>query len=195
MPVMFESFLGLLVAGLIKPDVKRDQEGFTEFVRSPLNQKLSQLAEKCRGFEQPLDQNNPAFGRFWSVVNKRNDIIHGNVDPVRDALEIVYFDGKRPLYKSGGDRIRQHWLRLLDQYKPAEVIADYLATHEFIIEIINHLQPAFRRSLSLVMEDTQPGWDNRRKILGRLFPGHVATTVFEGSRYDWQLRADEGSRS
>jgi len=143
MPVMFESFVGLIVAGLIKPEVKQDQEAFTEFVRSPLNQKLTQLADKCRGFQRPLEQNNPAFGRFWSVVNKRNDIMHGNVDPVRDALEIVYFDGKRPLFKSGGDRIRQHWLRLLDQYKPAEVIADYLATHEFIIEILITFNPHF----------------------------------------------------
>jgi hypothetical protein len=193
-PVMFESFIGLIVAGLIKPEVRQDQEAFTAFVRSPLNQKLIHLADNCKGFARPLTQNNPAFGRYWSVVNKRNDILHGNVDPVRDALEVVYFHGKRPLFKSGGDRIRQHWLRLLDQYKPREVIQDYIAAHEFIIEILNHLTPAFRRTLGLIMEDTHPGWDNRRKILGRLFPGHLATTVFEGMRYDWQLRGDRNPR-
>jgi hypothetical protein len=189
-PVMFESFIGLIVAGLIKPEFKQDQVAFTAFVRSPLNDKLIQLANHCKGFARPLAQNNPAFGRYWSVVNKRNDILHGNVDPVRNALEVVYFHGKRPLFKSGGDRFRQHWLRLLDQYKPREVIDDYIAAHEFIIEILNHLTPAFRRTIGMVMEDTQPGWDNRRKILGRLFPGHLATTVFEGLRYDWQLRDD-----
>lgn len=189
-PVMFESFVGLIVAGFIRPEVKRDQEAFTAFVRSPLNQKLTEMADKCRGFERPIEQNNPAFGRYWSVVNKRNDILHGNVDPVRDVLEVVYFHGKRPLYKSGGDRIRQHWMRLLDQYKPHEVADDYLAMHAFIIEILNHLTPAYRQSIQLMMEDTQPGWDNRRKIFGRLFPNFVATTVFEGFRYDWQLRID-----
>jgi hypothetical protein len=28
-----------------------------------------------------------------------------------------------------------------------------------------------------------------RTIRSRYFPGHIATTVFEGVRYDWQLRA------
>jgi hypothetical protein len=189
-PVMFESFVGLIVAGLIRPELKRDQEAFTAFVRSPLNQKLTEMADRCRGFERPIEQTNPVFGRYWSVVNKRNDILHGNVDPVRDALEVVYFHGKRPLYRSGGDRIRQHWVRLLDQYKPREVADDYLAMHAFIIEILNHLTPAYRHSIQLIMEDTQPGWDNRRKIFGRLFPNFVATTFFEGLRYDWQLRID-----
>jgi hypothetical protein len=190
MPVMFESFIGLIVAGLIRPEVKRNQEAFEAFVRSPLNQKLTNMAEMCRGFERPIEQDNPAFGRYWSVVNKRNDILHGNVDPVRDALEVVYFHGKRPLYKSGGDRIRQHWARLIDQYKPREVTDDYIATHAFIIEILNHLTPATRESVRAVLEDTQPGWDNKRKILGRLFPSYVATTAFPGFRYDWQLRVE-----
>jgi hypothetical protein len=190
MPVMFESFIGLIVAGFIRTEVKRDHETFSAFVRSPLNQKLIELAGKCVGFARPIEQNNPAFGRYWTVVNKRNVILHGNVDPVRNALEVVYFHGKRPLFKSGGDRIRQHWLRLMDQYRPHEVVDDYLAMHALIIEILNHLQPAYRHSLQLLMEDTQPGWDNKRKILGRLFPNHVATTYFEGLTYDWQLKAD-----
>lgn len=189
MPVMFESFIGLIIAGFIRPDVKRDKAAFSAFVRSPLNQKVTELAEKCIGFERPMEQKNPAFGRYWTVVNKRNDILHGNVDPVRNALEVVYFHGKRPLFKSGGDRIRQHWLRLIDQYRPQEVIDDYLAMHNFIIEILSHLEPRYRQSLLLLMEDTQPGWDNKRKILGRLFPNHVATTFFQGMRYDWELEA------
>lgn len=190
MPVMFESFIGLIVASLIRSEVKRDQEAFSAFVRCPLNQKLTQLADKCIGFARPIEQTNPAFGRYWTVVNKRNDILHGNVDPVRNALEVVYFHGKRPLFKSGGDRIRQHCLRLIDQYKPQEVIDDYLAMHDFIVEILNHLGPAHRRSLLLLMEDTQPGWNDKRKMLGRLFPDHVATTYFDEQRYDWQLEAE-----
>lgn len=187
MPVMFESFVGLLVAGLTKQDLKQDLAAFNAFIRSPLNQKLTAMADNCVGFSRPLEQANPAFGRYWSVVNKRNDVIHGNVDPVKDTLEVVYFHGKRPLYRSGGDRIRQHWIGLVQQYKPQEVMDDYIATHEFIIEILDHLKPATRRSIEIIMEDTQPGWDNRRKIFGRLFPGHVATSLFEGTRFDWQL--------
>lgn len=186
-PVMFESFIGLIIAVFIRPEIKRDAVEFNSFVRSPLNLKLVRLAEKCKGFERSLTQNNPVFGRYWSVVNKRNDILHGNVDPVRHAVEVVYFHGKRPLYKSGGDRIRQHWVRLLDQYKPQEVLDDYIAMHEFIIEILGHLKPAYRRTIWLLMEDSQPGWDNKRKMIGRLFPDLISSSFFDGLRYDWQL--------
>ena len=189
-PVMFESFVGLIVAGFIKSELKRDKARFTEFVRLPLNQKLVGLADKCKGFNRPIDQHNSRFGRYWSVVNKRNDILHGNVDPVRDAVEVVYFHGKRPLYKSGGDRIRQHWARLIEQYKPQEVVDDYIAMHDFIIEIMEHMEPAYRHSLWLVMEDTQPGWDNKRKIFGRLFSDFVVSSFFDDLRYDWQLKFD-----
>jgi hypothetical protein len=187
MPVLFESFVGLIVAVLIKPAARADEAAFQAFVRSPLNEKLQNLANRCNHFARPLEQNNPAFGRYWRVVNKRNDVIHGNVDPVRDALEIVYFHGKRPLFKTGGDRIRQHWLRLIERYQPQEVLDDYLALHTFILEILDHMTPGGRRTMAMIMDDTQPGWDNRRKIGGRLFPDHVATGVFEGLRYDWQL--------
>ena len=132
-------------------------------------------------------QEDPVFGRYWTVVNRRNDIIHGNVDPVRDALEAVYFHGKRPLYKTGGDRIRQHWNRLIERYRPQEVVDDYLAMHVFILDILDHMTADGRRTIEMIMEDTQPGWDNRRKKPGRLFPDHVATTVFEGMGYDWEL--------
>lgn len=187
MPVMFESFIGLIVAVLIKPEVRADAAQFDAFVRSPLNQKLVDLAERCAGFERPLEQNNPVFGRYWTVVNRRNDVIHGNVDPVRDALEVVYFDGKRPLFRRGGDRMLAHWTRLIDRYRPQEVLDDYVALNDFILEILDHMTPGGRRVIKMVMEDTQPGWDNKRRIVGRLFPDYVATSVFEGMRYDWQL--------
>lgn len=186
-PVMFESFLGLVIAVLVKPEVRADRTSFEAFVRSPLNVKLVALADRCVGFRRPLDQRHAAFGRFWQVVNRRNDIIHGNVDPVRDAVEVVYFHGKRPLYKSGGDRIREYWTGLMRQCRPREVMDDYVAMHEFILDILDHLHPAVRIGIDRLIRDTQPAWDDRRKMSGVLFPDRVATVLFEGLRYDWEI--------
>lgn len=186
-PVMFESFLGLIIAVLVKPAVRADRVSFDAFIRSPLNIKLVGLADRCVGFRSPLDQRDPAFGRYWQVVNRRNDVIHGNVDPERDALEVVYFHGKRPLYKAGGDRIREHWSGLMRQYRPREVMNDYVAAHEFILDILDHLHPAVRVGVDRLMRDTQPAWDAKRRKSGVLFPDVVATVLFEGLRYDWEL--------
>lgn len=188
MPVMFESFLGLLIACLIKPELKRNRRMFETFIRSALDVKLMDLANRCNGFKRPILDDNDVFRRFWHVVNKRNDIIHGNIDPVRNSLDIVYFDGKRPLYRTGGDRIVSFWKGLIDQYKPDEVVADYILTHEFIGEILDHLAPPVRAGIQQIMADTQPGWDDKRKIFGTLFPGHLSTVFFGGLRYDSDLR-------
>jgi hypothetical protein len=62
------------------------------------------------------------------VVNRRKFALHGNVDPEREEIEVVYFDGRRPLFvepgnnivrvlenmerihdpKQAGDRLREH---------------------------------------------------------------------------------------
>lgn len=190
MPVMFESFIGLLIAGLIKPEIKQNPRIFDAFIRAPLDIKIMDLSVRCNGFSKAIEQNNPAFSRYWTVVNKRNNVIHGNIDPVKNSLETVYFDGKRPLYKTGGNRIQEHWAGLLKQYKPQEVLDDYIAMHEFIFEILAHLEPRLRRSLLLVMQESQPGWDNKRKIFGCLLPENIVMTTFPGQRHDWQLQAE-----
>jgi len=190
MPVMFESFIGLLISGLIKPELKQNQRMFESFRRSPLDIKIMDLANRCKGFKRPIDYNNPSFSRYRNIINKRNDIIHGNIDPSKDVLYNVYFHNKIPIYKSGGDRIQQYFISLLDQYKPQQVLEDYIATHDFIAEILGHLEPQVRESLLLVMGDSQPGWDEKRNIFGHLFPHRVVTSYFEGMRYDWDLRAE-----
>lgn len=191
MPVMFESFLGLIVAGLTKPELKRNARMFNAFVRAPLDVKIMDLANRCKGFHRAIAEDNAVFRRFLTVVNKRNDVIHGNIDPVDDALDTVYFDGKRPLFPKGGDRIRSFWSGLLEQYKPDEVVSDYLLTHEFILEILDHMEPNRREGMLRIMADTQPGWDDKRQIFGSLFPNHLAMSFYPGVKYDSDLQPGE----
>ncbi|MBV8849547.1 MAG: hypothetical protein JOZ16_08165 [Methylobacteriaceae bacterium] len=186
-PVMFESFIGMIVAIHVKDEVRRNKRVFESFQRSNLDVKLFDLSVRCDGFARPIEEQNPALQRFWRVVSRRNDLIHGNIDPVRDALEVVHFDGKRPLYSTGGDRIAAFWRGVIDQYRPQDVMDDYIATHEFIIEVLDHMKPANRKGMIMIMADTQPGWDARRGIAGKLFPDHVVSTYYPGLRCDNDL--------
>ena len=185
-PVLFECFIGLIVGLLIKPEVKDNPRVFEAFKRSNLDVKLYDLHTRCRGFERGIAPDNPVLKRFLQVVARRNDLIHGNVDPVRDAVEIVYFDGKKPLYQAGGDRITMFWRGVVEQYRPAQVLDDYLATHACIVEVMLHMEPAYRRSIELVLSDTQPGWDDARQTIGKLFPETLTNSYF-GLRYDSDL--------
>ncbi|AZS19195.1 hypothetical protein [Caulobacter sp. FWC26] len=191
-PVLFECFLGLVVGLLVRPEVKADLGRFDAFSRGRLNDKILSLHDHCRGFARGLLPDNEALQRFWPVVARRNDLIHGNLDPVRDAVEIVYFDRKRPLHTSGGAGHRSYWDSLMVQYRPQRVIDDYLAMHHVIHEILEHMEPQVRATITAVMGDTQPGWDQRRRKIGLLFPGHVVGAVMPGLRYDSELRAPRG---
>lgn len=193
-PVLFECFLGLVVGLLVHPDIKADEARFDAFNRGRLHDKILSLHDHCRGFARGLQPENEALHRFWPVVARRNDLIHGNLDPVKDAVEVVYFDRKRPLHTSGGAGHRSYWDSLMQQYRPQRVIDDYLAMHHVIHEILAHMEPAFRAAIESVMNDTQPGWDSRRRKIGSLFPDHVVSAFMPGLRYDTELRA-RGRRS
>jgi hypothetical protein len=81
------------------------------------------------------------------------------------------------------------WKGLIEQNKPDEIIADHLLTHEFICEILDHLNPVCE-GFAGIMEDPQPGWDDKRKIFGKLFPSDVSMTFFPGLRHDSDLIAE-----
>lgn len=185
-PVLFECFIGLIVGLLTKPEVKANQRVFEAFKRSNLDIKLYDLHTRCRGFARPISPENATLRRFLQVVARRNDIIHGNVDPVRDAVDIVYFDGKKPLYPAGGDRIIMFWRGLLQQYNPQQVMDDYLATHECIAEVLLHMEPVLQEQFQMVLSDTQPGWDDKRQKIGQLFPTALTNSYF-GLRFDSDL--------
>lgn len=187
MPVMFESFLGLLIAILIKPEFRKNRRMYESFIRNPLDVKIFDLATRCRGFAKAIEPNNAAMTRYWQIVNRRNDVIHGNIDVERDVRDTVYFDRKTPLFRSGGDRIKAHWGNVIRTHDPEQVLSDYEATHEFIYEIIGHLHPPVQEQTKVLISDTEPGWDAKREIFGKLFPSHVMSFTMDGLRYDSEL--------
>lgn len=194
-PVLFETFIGLIVAFMTKPEVKANQRVYQAFTRSNLDVKIFDLAVRCQGFEKPVAADNEVMAKYWQVVSRRNDIIHGNIDPVRDATEIVYFDGKRPLYPAGGDRVIHFWQGIISQYNPEQVLTDYLTAHEFMAEILEHMSPPSRFTMKTLMNDTQPGWDDKRRKVGRLFPDHLTAFFMESLRYDGDLEPRGAERA
>jgi hypothetical protein len=187
-PVLFESFLGLLVAVFLKPEIRRNVRVSEAFKRSALDIKLYELEAKCSGFAKPISESNEVMRRYWNVVNERNDVIHGNVDPIADALEIVYFEGNKPIHRSGADVFTAYFSSLLKQYKPEKVLSDYHCAHEMIAEVLNHMVPAYKQATMRLMNDPQPGWDADRLKFGLLFSDHLASMYLESLRYDADLK-------
>ena len=104
-PVVAEAFINMIILMLCKPEVRDDRGALEKFVRSHIHTKLFSLADNCQHFAKPIDENTPGYRQFKRVMDRRNDAIHGNIDPIAERLETVYFEGKRPIYAETGDHI------------------------------------------------------------------------------------------
>jgi hypothetical protein len=187
-PVLAEAFINMLVLILCKPEIRDNARQFEAFIRSEIDTKLFDLAYKCRGFVYPIDQHAETFKKFKRVMDKRNHSIHGNCDPVREQIELVYFEGKRPLFKQAGDHIGKLLETLERQCAPDVVIRDYESTYEFLDSLVRHLEPGMVVAVRQILESSYPGYDIERKKMGCLFPNYVAVCALQGMKYDDELK-------
>jgi len=122
----------MVILTLCKPTVRNNKRQFDAFVRANIDTKLFDLAYKCEGFACTLDPNQDVYKAFKRVMDKRNNTIHGNCDPEREQIELVYFDGTRPLFKVPGDHVGTYLETQERQYQPEVVIEDYETRHRFL---------------------------------------------------------------
>lgn len=192
-PVLAEAFINMVILILCKEEVRANQRQFDAFIQSQIDTKVFDLSYKCEGFARPIDQNSPTFKNFKRVMDKRNHAIHGNCDPKREQIELVYFEGKRPLFKESGDHIGKIFEALERQHQPSTVIKDYEDVYAFLLDVIACLKPGLAKEVWGVLEDPYPGYDSTRKITGVLFPDYVAVPVLPcGIRYDDELAVTWG---
>lgn len=186
-PVLAEAFINMLVLTLCRPEIRNNKRQFDAFIRSHIDTKVFDLFYKCLGFVRAMDQNTESFKNFKRVMDRRNNAIHGNCDPEGEQIELVYFDGTRPLFKEPGHHIGKFLEALERQYQPEVVIEDYENIHRFLNDLLACLDPNQREWVRRVVEDRYPGYDIRRQKMGALFPDHVAMSIPGGMRYDDEL--------
>lgn len=185
-PVMAEAFVNMLILFTCKEEVKADRRLHDAFIRANIDVKVADLFYKCRFFTKAPSSRDSEFAAFMTVWNKRADTLHGNVDPERDKFETVYFDGKRPMYSTGGDPIARFYETLEEVHDPAAAVADYEVVHAFTEYLLGCVDHRVRDELRALLHTSQPGWRAETKRFGSLFPDHFAAAHF-GIRYDDEL--------
>jgi len=186
-PVMAEAFINMVILILCKRQIKDNPRQFEAFIRSAIDTKVFDLSYKCERFVKPIDQTTMTYKNFKRVMDKRNHAIHGNIDPEKEQIEMVYFEGKIPLFKRSGDHIGQFLEASEKRHQPETVIKDYENTYEFLLEIVACLDPGAVTAFWEIMEHAYPGYELGRKITGRLFPDYVTASYLQGLRYDDEL--------
>lgn len=196
LPVMAEAYVNFLLFALMRPDIKADERLRESVIRQPIDVRVRGLHVNCLGFAKPVDYSTPECKAYHSLVNERNDLLHGNV--VLDKLKFneVYFHGRVPVFRE----YRSMWERAVG----VEVRAVGLEHLHREVETVNALiaylssclRPDVKQQVDRMSEKRDLGWNEQNGRIGVLFPDHLVDMhmVFEGGKSP-TLRDDDASQS
>ena len=173
-PVLGESFINLLIFLLAKQDIKSDQRLYQDTIRRSIDIRIKSLHINCRGFTRPVDTDSTSFRAFRTLMNNRNDFLHGNVDPTKLKYDAVYFDYQTiPIFEkqaSFGELALSH--RLI-HVEPERALRDLETVARFVGLVMNSLEPTHQELVSAVAHQRSPGWRPKDGKVGILFPDHI----------------------
>lgn len=187
MPVMAEAFINMMILMFTRDAIRNDPVAYQAFVRAKIPERLTLLSRHCDGFARDIDKGTEAYAHFMRVIDKRNFALHGNVDPIREQIEIVYFDGKRPLFNTPGNNIERFFEHLEAIHRPEEVVSDYEAVHTFLWEVTDCLDTRTKAFFSQVINDAYPGYEVHKKRATRILPDQIMMGMLPDMRYDDDL--------
>ncbi|KJS03389.1 MAG: hypothetical protein VR65_01680 [Desulfobulbaceae bacterium BRH_c16a] len=173
LPVMAEAYVNLLLFVLMRPELKADERLRENTIRQPIDIRVKTLHMTCVGFEKPVDYAHDACKAYHSLVNERNDLLHGNVVLEKLKFNEVFFNGRVPVFKeyrslwerSIGVDIRTVGLhRLANELNVVDNFIDYLRSR-----LSESLRAQFERIS--IMRDL--GLNKKNGRIGILFPGHL----------------------
>jgi hypothetical protein len=170
LPVLAESYVNLLLYILMRPELKSDQRLRENVFRQPIDVRIKSLGISCIGFASHPEYKNDACKRYHSLVNERNDLLHGNV--VIDKLKFneMYFYGTVPVFCE----YKSMWQRALGVEMSAVGLDKVREEMDVVEELIQYLttclEPTIREQVADLAESYRLGLNNDNQRLGILFP-------------------------
>jgi hypothetical protein len=177
-PVVAESFINLVIFLLVHPSSRVDQRLYDNIFRQDIDVRVRALHLNCIGFKKPVDASDRRFKDFQSLMQQRNDFLHGNINPAKLAFGEVFFDGTIPLPKRYEDMAELALVNSLKHVEPETALRD-LAVVEGLIELVfDSLEDKAAKAVQMFMDTLDPGWNEEKKRPGVLFPRNQSTVVF-----------------
>lgn len=177
-PVYAESFINFLIFMLGNKDVKASRQGYETAIHQPINNRVQNLHTLCVGFDIPVDwENEPVCKQFHSLMNKRNELLHGNINPFSNMFDTVYFDGYTPLFNEFRDIAFDTHEASIKGVEFDTVLKDYQVAQDFISYLLLCLRDDILEHVKVMMDKSYPGWDDKRKCLGVLFPDYAVNSL------------------
>lgn len=169
LPVLGESFLNLLIFILAKPELKKIERLLNSITREQIDVRIQKLHINCVGFKKTVEFSHDKCKKFNTLMNHRNDLLHGNVDPKKLDIGTVYFNGTVPVFTEYVDFWDQALGASLDAVKFDTIMDDYKTVKDFIDFIISHLDENTQELITYIIQKRELGFNAKNKRLAALF--------------------------
>ncbi|AFV98421.1 MULTISPECIES: hypothetical protein [unclassified Sulfuricurvum] len=173
-PILAESFINFLIFVLCRPDIKNNARLFDTFVRSNIDVRVQSLHINCIGFIQPVDWKHDACQKYNSIVNGRNDLLHGNIALNKLKFSEIFFNDKVPVFKKYETMWQQSIGVSINASGLKDVNDELLIVSTFIDYIYSCLDNKIKEQVQLMSEKRDLGLNKKNGILGILLPDHLA---------------------
>lgn len=174
-PVMGESFVNLILLVFRKEDFKKDDRLYDNLIRQQIDIRVKTLHLNCTCFPEAIDATSNAFKNFHTLMNRRNDFLHGNIDPIKLEVEDVWFDENIiPLFKDDEGFMKKMLKNYCTHVERENALADFDIVSRFIELVLMSMDEASLKVFVQLMSSRMPGINKKTKRLGVLFPEHLA---------------------
>lgn len=173
LPVLAEAYVNLMLFILMRPDLKGDERLRENTLRQPIDIRIKSLHISCVGFAKPVDYASPQCKAYHSLVNERNDLLHGNVVVEKLRFNEVFFAGNVPVFKT----YRSMWERTVGVEIGAvglSRLAEEVQTVDAFIDYVTGcLKPEVKENIELIADKHDLGWNDKTGRVGVLFPDRL----------------------
>lgn len=173
-PVMAEALVNLLLAVLVRKEIKDDKRLMDNVLRQPIDVRIRSLSLNCQGFKQAPDYSSEPCRAYQTLVNERNDLLHGNVVIEKLKFNDVYFWGTVPVFKE----YRSGWQRSLqiavDSVGLQSVKSEVTTVDALRDYLFSCLDDQLREHIVRMAESHHLGFNESAGRFGILFPDTLA---------------------
>ena len=174
LPVMAEAFINLILYVLMHRDIKEDSRLKDAAFRQHIDIRVKRLHLDCYGFKQPVDFSDPVCSRYNTLVNERNDLLHGNIAINKLKFNEVYFIDRVPIFKE----YRSMWNRVFEVRKESvgldKVMDEIAVVTDLIDYVLSCLDDKYRYAVEQIISSSELGLLEKEMRVGVLFPNHIA---------------------
>jgi hypothetical protein len=169
-PVVAEAFVNFILFVLAKPDIRRDERLYISLLRQEVDVRVRALHVNCDGFQGAVDTDAQPFKDFQTLMNGRNDFLHGNVDPQRLAFDDMFVDTFHsdqtiPLFRDDRSFLARYLANALKFVEPDTALKDLDVVTHFIEHVLSHLDEDARARVTLLLRQDYLG---RNAVTGEI---------------------------